>query len=162
MAILSIGLVTVWRGFGGQGRAIDDGNTYFSIFLPPPPNRSDKEWQLCTTEGPAPVFKCLGGREGPLMAEIYIFCFPIFFPNMSGISDHLAIIWSILWCTCNCHWYLAGFLMTRPPRDTFSCVGASTETCFAVPSSLMLLLGVAGCSALCFSSLPLLRVAGTD
>ena len=21
------------------------------------------------------------------MAEIYIFCFPIFFPNMSGISD---------------------------------------------------------------------------
>ena len=32
-----------------------------------------------TTEGPTPVFKCLGGREGPLMAEIYIFCFPIFF-----------------------------------------------------------------------------------
>ena len=30
----------------------------------------------------------LGGREGPLMAEIYIFCFPIFFPNMSGISDY--------------------------------------------------------------------------
>ena len=28
----------------------------------------------------------LGGREGPLMAEIYIFCFPIFFPNMSGIA----------------------------------------------------------------------------
>ena len=28
----------------------------------------------------------LGGKEGPLMAEIYIFCFPIFFPNMSGIS----------------------------------------------------------------------------
>ena len=92
MAILSIELVTVWRGFdslrgfGGQGRAIDDGNTYFSIFLFPP-NRSDKEWQLCTTEGPTPVFKCLGGREGPLMAEIYIFCFPIFFPNMSGISE---------------------------------------------------------------------------
>ena len=57
----------------------------FSFF---PPKRSDKEWQLCTTEGPTPVFKCLGGREGPLMAEIYIFCFPIFFPNMSGISDH--------------------------------------------------------------------------
>ena len=92
MAILSIELVTVWRvfdslrGFGGQGRAIDDGNTYFSIFLPPPPNSSDKEWQLCTTEGPTPVVKCLGGREGPLMAEIYIFCFPIFPPNMSGIS----------------------------------------------------------------------------
>ena len=29
----------------------------------------------------------LGGREGPLMAEIYIFCFPIFSPNMSGISE---------------------------------------------------------------------------
>ena len=28
----------------------------------------------------------LEGREGPLMAEIYIFCFPIFFSNMSGIS----------------------------------------------------------------------------
>ena len=33
--LLSIELVTVWRGFdnlrgfGGQGRAIDDGNTYF-------------------------------------------------------------------------------------------------------------------------------------
>ena len=37
--LLSIELVTVWRGFdslrgfGGQGRAIDCGNTYFSIFL---------------------------------------------------------------------------------------------------------------------------------
>ena len=36
--LLSIELVTVWRGFdslrgfGGQGSAIDDGNTYFSIF----------------------------------------------------------------------------------------------------------------------------------
>ena len=35
----SVEFVTVWRGFdslrgfGGQGRAIDDGNTYFSIFL---------------------------------------------------------------------------------------------------------------------------------
>ena len=28
----------------------------------------------------------LGGREGSLMAEIYLFCFPIFSPNMSGIS----------------------------------------------------------------------------
>ena len=53
----------------------------FSFF---PPNRSGN----CTTEGPTPVFKCLGGREGPLMAEIYIFCFPIFFPNMSGISGY--------------------------------------------------------------------------
>ena len=44
----------------------------FSFSLP---NSSDKEWQLCTTEGPTPVFKCCvwgGGREGPLMAEIYI------------------------------------------------------------------------------------------
>ena len=75
MAILSIELVTVWRGVDsfrglGGGGAIEDGNTYFSIFLSPPPNRSDKEWQLCTTEGPTPVVKCLGGREGPLMAEI--------------------------------------------------------------------------------------------
>ena len=90
--LLSIELVTVWRGFdslrgsGGQGRTIDDGNAYFSIFLSPPPNRSDKEWQLCTTEGPTPVFKRFGGKGRTLMAEIYIFCFPIFFPNMSGIS----------------------------------------------------------------------------
>ena len=41
----------------------------------------------CTTEGPTPVFKRFGGEgKGSLMAEIYIFCFPIFFPNMSGIS----------------------------------------------------------------------------
>ena len=45
--LLSIELVTVWRGFdslrgfGGQGRAIDDGNTYFSIFLFSP----KQEWQ---------------------------------------------------------------------------------------------------------------------
>ena len=61
--------------------------TEIHIFLfsfPPPPNRSDKEWQLCTTEGPTPG---VGRREGPLMAGIYVFCFPIFFPNMSGISD---------------------------------------------------------------------------
>ena len=47
----------------------------FSFF---PLNRSDKEWQLCTTEGPTPVFKRFGGREMSLMAEIYFFCFPIF------------------------------------------------------------------------------------
>ena len=40
--LLSIELVTVWRGFdslrgfGGQGRTIDDGNAYFSIFRFPP------------------------------------------------------------------------------------------------------------------------------
>ena len=28
----------------------------------------------------------LGGREGQLMAEIFIFCFPTFFSNMSGIQ----------------------------------------------------------------------------
>ena len=60
----------------------------FSFF---PPNRSDKEWQLCTTEGPTPVFKRFGGKGRPLMAEIYIFCFPIFFPNMRGISDTQAL-----------------------------------------------------------------------
>ena len=60
----------------------------FSFFSP---NRSDKEWQLCTTEGPTPVFKRLGGGggEGPLMAEIYIFCFPIFF---SKHEWHLCIL----------------------------------------------------------------------
>ena len=42
-----------------------------------------------TQSYPTPVFKCLGGREGPLIAEIYIFCFPIFFPNMSGISVYM-------------------------------------------------------------------------
>ena len=29
------------------------------------------------------------------MAEIFIFCFPIFFPNMSGISDRMIIIYFI-------------------------------------------------------------------
>ena len=49
MAILSIELVTVWRGFdslrgfGGQGRAIDGRNIYFlfSYFFP------KHEWHLC-------------------------------------------------------------------------------------------------------------------
>ena len=75
MAILSVELVTVWRGFdslrgfgGKEGPLMTEIHIFpFSFF---PPNRSDKEWQLCTTEGPTPVFKCLGGREGPLMAEI--------------------------------------------------------------------------------------------
>ena len=40
-------------------------------------------------KAPTLVFKRLRGREGPLMAEIYIFCFPIYFPNMSGISGLL-------------------------------------------------------------------------
>ena len=35
----------------------------------------------------------LGGKgRAPLMAEIYIFCFPIFFPNMSGISVYRIIV----------------------------------------------------------------------
>ena len=29
-----------------------------------PPNRSDTEWQLCTTEGPTPVFKSFGRGGG--------------------------------------------------------------------------------------------------
>ena len=58
------GVLQGLRGFGGQGRAIDDGNTYFSIFLFPP-NRSDKEWQLCTTEGPIHLFsRGLGEGKG--------------------------------------------------------------------------------------------------
>ena len=95
MAILSIELVTVWRGFdslrgvGGQGRAIDDGNTYFSIFLPPPPQTgvTRKEWQLCTTEGPTSVFKCLGGKGRAIDGRNIYFLFSFFFSNMSGISD---------------------------------------------------------------------------
>ena len=89
--LLSIELVTVWRGFdslrgfGGQGRATDDGITYFSIFLFPPTGvtRSGNSVQQKALH----LFsRGLGGREGPLMAEIYIFFFPIFFSNMSGIS----------------------------------------------------------------------------
>ena len=71
----------------GQGRAIDDRNTYFSIFLSPPPNRSDKEWQLCTTEGPTPVFKRFGGKGRAIDGRNIYFLFSYFFPNMSGISD---------------------------------------------------------------------------
>ena len=43
--LLSIELVTVWRG-GGQGRAIDDGNLYMFLFSFPPPNMCDNGWQL--------------------------------------------------------------------------------------------------------------------
>ena len=32
------------------------------LFSFPPSNRSDKEWKLCTTEGPTPVFKRFGGK----------------------------------------------------------------------------------------------------
>ena len=77
--------MTVWRGFdslrglgGGQGRAIDDGNTYFSIFLFPP-NRSGKEWQLCTTEGPTPVFKRFGGKGRAIYGRNIYFLFSFFF-----------------------------------------------------------------------------------
>ena len=59
----------------------------FSFF---PLNRSDKEWQQ---QKALHLFsRGLGGREGPLMAEIYIFCFPIFFPNMSGISANIIYV----------------------------------------------------------------------
>ena len=91
--------MTVWRGFdslrglgggGKEGPLMTEIQIFLFSFFPP--NRSDKEWQLCTTEGPTPVFKRFGGKgiDGrnkyflfsyffPLMAEINIFCFPIFF-----------------------------------------------------------------------------------
>ena len=50
-----------------------------------PPNRSDKEWQLCTTEGPTPVFKRLGGEGKAIDGRNIYFLFS-YFPNMSGIS----------------------------------------------------------------------------
>ena len=62
--LLSIELVTVWRGFDSLREAQQKALHLFS--------------------------RGLGGREGPLMAEIYIFCFPIFFQNMSGISALVA------------------------------------------------------------------------
>ena len=74
--LLSIELVTVWRGFdslrgfGGQGRAIDDGNTYFSIFF---------EWQLCTTECPTPVFKRFGGKGRAIDGRNIYFLLSYFF-----------------------------------------------------------------------------------
>ena len=58
----------------------------FSLF---PPNRSDKEWQLCTTEGPTPVLKVWGGGgKGRAIdgRNIYFLFSYFFFPNMSGIS----------------------------------------------------------------------------
>ena len=88
--------MTVWGG--KEGPLMMEIHIFlFSFFHP---NRSDKEWQLCTTEGPTPVFKRLGGgREEPLMAEIYIFCFPIFFSNMSGISGFSREVF-FTWHTC--------------------------------------------------------------
>ena len=71
------------RGFGRKGRAIDDGNTYFSI-SPFPPNRSDKEWQLCTTEGPTSVFKRFGGKGRAIDGRNIYFLFSYVFV----LADH--------------------------------------------------------------------------
>ena len=61
---------------------------HISLFSFFPTNRSDKEWQLCTTEGPTHVFKRFGGKGRAIDGRnIYIFSFPIFFQNMSGISE---------------------------------------------------------------------------
>ena len=60
--------------------ALDDGNKYFSIFLFPP-NRSDKEWQLCTTEGPTPVFKGFGGKGRAIDGRNIYFLFSYFSPK---------------------------------------------------------------------------------
>ena len=48
----------------------------FSFF---PPNRSDKEWQLCTTEGPTPVFKRFGGKGRAIDGRNIYFLFSYFF-----------------------------------------------------------------------------------
>ena len=47
-----------WGG-GKEGPVMTEIHIFFIFIFPP--NRSDKEWQLCTTEGPTPVFKRFGG-----------------------------------------------------------------------------------------------------
>ena len=64
--------------------------TEIHIFPFFPPNRSDKEWQLCTTEGPTPVFKRFGGKGRAIDGRNIYFLFSYFFPNMSGISVFLS------------------------------------------------------------------------
>ena len=48
----------------------------FSFF---PPNRSDKEWQLSTIEGPTPVFKRFGGKGRAIDGRNIYFLFFFFF-----------------------------------------------------------------------------------
>ena len=55
----------------------------FSFF---PPNRSDKEWQLCTTERPTPVFKRFGGKGRAIDGRNIYFLFSYFFSK----HEHLA------------------------------------------------------------------------
>ena len=67
------------RGFGGkEGPLMTEIHIFLFSFFPT--NRSDKEWQLCTTEGPTPVFKRLGGGKGRAIdgRNIY-FLFSYFF-----------------------------------------------------------------------------------
>ena len=51
----------------------------FSFF---PPNWSDKEWQLCTTEGPTPVFKRFGGKGRAIDGRNIYFLFSYFFSQV--------------------------------------------------------------------------------
>ena len=84
--LLSIELVTVWRGFDSL-RGFGDKEvplmTEIHIFLFSffPPNRSDKEWQLSTTEGPTSVFKRFGGKGGAIYGRNIYFLFSYFFPQ---------------------------------------------------------------------------------
>ena len=73
----------------------------FLFSFPPPPPICVTMSGNCTTEGPTPVFKRFRGRVGALMAEMYIFCFPIFSPNMSSICVLLFLqsSYSRLWAS---------------------------------------------------------------
>ena len=85
--LLSIELVTVWRGFDslrpGQGRAIDDGNTYFPFF---PPNRSGNSAQQKALH----LFsRGLGGGGRAIDGRNIYFLFSIFFSKQEW---HLCIL----------------------------------------------------------------------
>ena len=115
--LLSIELVTVWRGFdslrgfGGQGRAIDDGNTYFSIFLFPP-NRSDKGVGTLHNRRPYTCFQEVwgGGGKGHWWQK-YIFCFPIFFQTWVASLLDIKCLWTDAILKIPCTWKLRAFLL---------------------------------------------------
>ena len=72
------GGLTVWEGLGSKEVPL---MTEIHIFLFSffPPNRSDKEWELCTTESPTPVFKRFGGKGRAIDGRNIYFLFSYFF-----------------------------------------------------------------------------------
>ena len=75
-AVLAIELVTVWRGFdslrgwgGGGGGKEGPMMTEIHIFLFSLFPQTGQEWQLCTTEGPTPVFKRFGGKGRAIVID---------------------------------------------------------------------------------------------